>query len=243
LVMGGSLGRFIGLGANYLFPDTFSDIGIFALVGQAAYLGGVTRMTISFIIILLETTRDGSFALPITVGLFTAVFIGNLLFKGSYDLVIQRRNIPFLNFDPHPTMALYKAKNIMNSPAICFKMKEKVDDVYQRLQSCKHHGFPIVSKSNHLIGLICRYQIITILHNRAFVGDKILNVHHFEDLYPFYPSIESITLSKEDLEKTIDFTPYFINPYIVFSNTPVSLVYNLFRTMGLRHIVVINKKK
>ena len=31
-------------------------------------------------------------------------------------------------------------------------------------------------------------------------------------------------------------------PYMVFPWTPVPLVFNLFRTMGLRHLIVINTK-
>lgn len=40
-----------------------------------------------------------------------------------------------------------------------------------------------------------------------------------------------------------DVTPYMNPcPYVVFPWTPVPLVFNLFRTMGLRHLPVVNNK-
>ena len=40
-----------------------------------------------------------------------------------------------------------------------------------------------------------------------------------------------------------DVTPYMNPcPYMVYPWTPVPLVFNLFRTMGLRHLIVINTK-
>ena len=40
-----------------------------------------------------------------------------------------------------------------------------------------------------------------------------------------------------------DVTPYMNPcPYMVFPWTPVPLVFNLFRTMGLRHLIVVNTK-
>jgi len=39
----------------------------------------------------------------------------------------------------------------------------------------------------------------------------------------------------------IDFTSYYNKaPYIMFKSTPLSKIFTLFRTMGLRHIVIIN---
>ena len=40
-------------------------LGTYALVGAASMLGGMTRMTVSLVVILLETTNDIQFLLPI----------------------------------------------------------------------------------------------------------------------------------------------------------------------------------
>jgi len=44
------------------------------------------------------------------------------------------------------------------------------------------------------------------------------------------------------MEKSLDLTPYLITPYIIYSRAPLVTVYDMFRTLGLRHIIIINKR-
>lgn len=51
--------------------------GKYALIGAAAQLGGVVRMTISLTVIILETTGNISNALPIIVTVMAAKWTGD----------------------------------------------------------------------------------------------------------------------------------------------------------------------
>lgn len=55
---------YIGLGHIYS--------GTFALIGAAAFLGGVVRMTISLTVILIESTNEITYGLPIMVTLMVS---------------------------------------------------------------------------------------------------------------------------------------------------------------------------
>lgn len=65
---------------------TFAAPGVYALIGASAVLGGMTRMTISLSLILLEATGNLYFLIPFMATLLSARWIGNMFSDGIYDM-------------------------------------------------------------------------------------------------------------------------------------------------------------
>lgn len=83
LLSGAAFGRLFGNVAHRLHPDlAFSNT--YALIGAAAVLGGMARMTISLTVILLECTGNEQFVLPLMLTLMTARIIGGLFNEDLY---------------------------------------------------------------------------------------------------------------------------------------------------------------
>ena len=59
-------------------------------------LGGITRMTISLAVILLECTGAYQAGLPLMIALMTARFVGNYFNEGIFDMIIHNRHWPVL---------------------------------------------------------------------------------------------------------------------------------------------------
>ena len=76
LFLGAIWGRALG---DWLYSLGFDVVpGKFALMGAAAQLGGIVRMTISLTVILMEATGDITLGLPIMVVLMLSQRVGNL---------------------------------------------------------------------------------------------------------------------------------------------------------------------
>lgn len=78
LLIGSAWGRLVGSILAKTFPlYGFFDPGKYALLGAAAQLGGVVRMTISLTAILIESTQGISFGLPVIIVLIMAKWVGD----------------------------------------------------------------------------------------------------------------------------------------------------------------------
>ena len=60
---------------NSYYLGFLSDLypGTYALIGAAAFLGGVVRMTISLTVILIESTNEIDYGLPIMLTLLVSL--------------------------------------------------------------------------------------------------------------------------------------------------------------------------
>jgi len=87
LLSGAALGRLIGNLVYKLNPTAYAFSNTYSLIGAAAVLGGMARMTISLTVILLEATGNEQFALPLMITLFTARVVGSLFNDDLYHIV------------------------------------------------------------------------------------------------------------------------------------------------------------
>lgn len=74
--------------------------GTYALIGAASMLGGVTRMTISMTMILLETTNNIQYLLPIMLVLNISKIVGDQFNIALYDIHVELKNVPFVENVP-----------------------------------------------------------------------------------------------------------------------------------------------
>lgn len=203
LLVGAAWGRLTAMTLSLIFPSAvFTHPGKYALIGAAAQLGGCVRMTISLSVILIETTGNITFALPLIITLISAKFTGDYFNEGIYDTITILANVPMLPWTlPHVYNDL-KASNIMSTPVVCIKLREKARYIADMLRNCDHNGFPVVDdlieddrSKGRVRGLILRSQLIIILKN-SFYEEKEkfwkneANIDSFRNEYPRYPSID-----------------------------------------------------
>ncbi|XP_061761139.1 H(+)/Cl(-) exchange transporter 7 isoform X1 [Nerophis ophidion] len=258
LLIGAAWGRLCGilLATISATGSIWADPGKYALIGAAAQLGGIVRMTLSLTVILVEATGNVTYGLPIMLVLMTAKIVGDYFVEGLYDIHIKLQSIPFLHWEAPATSHWLTAREVMSSPVTCLNKVEKVGTIVDTLSntSTNHNGFPVVvqgapsEEPAKLCGLILRSQLIVLLKHKVFVelarsrlSQRKLQLKDFRDAYPRFPPIQSIHVSQDERECMMDLSEFMTaTPYTVPQDTSLPRVFKLVRALGLRHLVVVD---
>ncbi|KFV60339.1 H(+)/Cl(-) exchange transporter 7, partial [Gavia stellata] len=150
LLIGAAWGRLFGISLSYLTKGSiWADPGKYALMGAAAQLGGIVRMTLSLTVIMMEATGNVTYGFPIMLVLMTAKIVGDYFVEGLYDMHIQLQSVPFLHWEAPVTSHSLTAREVMSTPVTCLRRIERVGTVVDILSdtSSNHNGFPVVESN------------------------------------------------------------------------------------------------
>jgi chloride channel 7 len=207
---------------------------------------------------ILEGTGDMQYVLPLMLVVMIARLVGNIFGEGLYDIHIHSRKLNFLDEDEGISHLVelhdLTIKEVMTVKPLCLKPVVRVGEVYDLLLKRKHHCFPIVDENDNFVlcGTVTRKVICTLIKHKAFgpsTSDPyskkrispLVNWGTLECPYPRYPDVDKLTISDIDRASWIDLRPYIdCAPYTINEHASVHRTYRMFRTLGLRHLCVIN---
>ncbi|GAA5895612.1 uncharacterized protein JCM6883_001562 [Sporobolomyces salmoneus] len=179
LTIGACVGRAVGIivarvqKANpeaWLFANCPADgpcisPPVYAVIGAASALGGVTRMTISLVVILYELTGAIDIVLQLMMAVMVAKFTADYFSKdGIYETWINLRNYPFLNNKAEYRRDDVLVKHVMtkwNELSCLTDEGWTVSQLEHILDEQDYRGFPIVSSGEDriLVGYIGRVEL------------------------------------------------------------------------------------
>ena len=187
LLIGGTVGRLIGqLIFQYVvvetsIPNDWIDPGAFALIGAASFFGGVSRLTVSLAVIMVEITNDGSYLMPIMLGSIIAKWTADYFTHSLYHGLIEIKAYPFLDKSKSQVsdskLELYRVEEIMVAPVVYLTDVASVADIVDILMTNKHGGYPIVEyggrRHSNIVsdtiplyrGTVSRLHLISILEH------------------------------------------------------------------------------
>ena len=224
-------------------------------------LGGICRMTISITVIVVESTTNVTFLLPISISITVAKVIGDYFNDGIYDLHIHLKKYPHLPEKVPKRRERLQAKDVMSTSVKSVCELEQVGTLIKLLRTTTHNGFPVALTGGRgsCIGVILRDQLKTIIAKRQFelrpASPHLSMPSHAgpaghrppltadDFLRPWIElSLDEITagLSVEELAMYINLRPYVNQAALVtMQHTSLRRTAQLFRVMGLRHLLVV----
>jgi len=253
ILAGASYGRVAG---SLLSPFTVLDVGLFALLGAASFLGGTMRMTVSLCVILLELTNNLLMLPLVMLVLLISKSVADCFNKGVYDQIVEMKGLPYLEVHAEPYMRHLVAGDVVSGPLFTFSGIEKVGNIVHTLKVTRHNGFPVIdeppfSEAPELCGLVLRSHLLVILKHRAFTtrpNERSLIMNKLRAHEFGKPGsgkeirLDDLEISEEEMEMYVDMHPITNkSSYTVAETMSLAKAAVLFRELGLRHLLVVPK--
>jgi chloride channel 3/4/5 len=233
-------GAFFGRLLGQLIPGI--SPGIFAMVGAAAFLAGVSRMTLSLAVIMFELTGELEYIVPDMIGIMVAKWVADALEEdGVYDLAQTVLGHPFL--DPEHAMALVRTEPHLVEELIPPQqtMKEITVEVpptgrvprkilEEKLSQLRGRGLMdaglVLTQDGMLQGYIAEGELEFGLEEvgKQFEDNAIVRLLGAAELHEF------------DLSMFVDRTPL-----TVCAKAPIEYAVEMFAKLGLRHLCVLEE--
>ncbi|CAO1605212.1 hypothetical protein XANCAGTX0491_008735 [Xanthoria calcicola] len=233
---GAFFGRLVGQWITTISP------GIFAMVGAAAFLAGVSRMTISLCVIMFELTGELEYIVPHMIAILVAKWVADALEKESvYDLAQAVLGHPFLDADH------------------AMKLVQGQQELVQRLIPPKKTMQDItvdVPKDNKISKRTLEDKLVKLQERGlmdaglVLVQDGMLQGYLAEGELDFglnslgmqWESTSRIRLLGEAEEGDLDLSMFVDRtPLTICAQAPMEYLVEMFGKLGLRYVCVVEE--
>uniref|UniRef100_A0A9J8DH51 Chloride channel protein n=1 Tax=Cyprinus carpio carpio TaxID=630221 RepID=A0A9J8DH51_CYPCA len=222
------------VGADCITP------GLYAMVGAAACLGGVTRMTVSLVVIVFELTGGLEYIVPLMAAVMTSKWVGDAFGReGIYEAHIRLNGYPFLDAKEeftHTTLAREVMRPRRNDLPLAVLTQDDMTlaELQNIISQTSCNGFPVIvsKESQRLVGFALRRDITIAIENarRKQEGIMLNSRVYFTQHAPTLPADSPRPLK---LRSILD-----MSPFTVTDHTPMEIVVDIFRKLGLRQCLV-----
>ncbi|KAA0259099.1 chloride channel protein [Deferribacter autotrophicus] len=166
MVIGASVGGFMGLVLEKIFPTIVSDPGAYALVGMAGFFAGIANTPLSTIIMVSEMTGNYHLLVP-------AMWVSSLSFLILRNTTIYKSQVRARSDSPIHKGEFFiqilqeiKVGEIMRNDPIVIRADMHFKEILEFIPTTKHNSFPVITEDNKLVGVL-RFEEI-----REFVFEE-----------------------------------------------------------------------
>ena len=226
-----------------LFANCEPDVpcvtpGTYAIIGAASALGGVTRMTVSIVVIMFELTGALTYVLPIMIAVMISKWVGDAMGKrGIYESWIHFNEYPFLdNRDETriPDVPVSQIMTRIEDLMVITASGHTIESLNQLLNSNAQRGFPVISDPREalLLGYISRTELGYALEKSLAPPQNLP------------PSTETFFSHQAmaDPRTTLDLRPWMDQtPITLSAKSTLQLTVSMFQKLGLRYVLFCDR--
>ncbi|KAK4050731.1 glycerol ethanol, ferric requiring protein [Microbotryomycetes sp. JL221] len=258
MAVGATFGRMIGIlvKALYRAHPTWSMFatcdpekpcitpGTYAFLGAAAGLAGITRITVTVVVIMFELTGALTYILPTMIVVMVTKAVSDQFGGGGIaDQMIKFNGFPLLEKDDHSFGV--PVTHVMRREVVFLPSRGMtLSELETLIESTTYKGFPIVKSHQNLtiVGYVSRQQLIEGIdaaHGSSVVelDSTVVFCPQEQDLEMSNPSSSHIVTNQS--EGVLDLTAYVNQtPITVSPKQPLEFALQLFKRMGPRILLI-----
>ncbi|KAI1212418.1 chloride channel [Annulohypoxylon truncatum] len=207
--------------------------GVYAMIGAAAALAGVTRMTVSIVVIMFELTGALTYVLPIMVAVMLAKWVGDAFSRRDiYESWIHFNEYPFLDSGDEgggaqhvPDIPASQIMTRIEDLVVLTATGHTIASLRGVLETCDYRGFPVVSDPRDaiLLGYISRAELTFNIAASRLPPEA-------EAFFSHQPLA--------DPHATLDLRPWMDQtPLTLPARSSLALAVSYFQKLGLRYVL------
>ncbi|KAI0841598.1 chloride channel [Hypoxylon sp. FL0890] len=216
--------------------------GVYAMIGAAATLAGVTRMTVTIVVIMFELTGALTYVLPIMVAVMLSKWVGDAFSRrGIYESWIHFNEYPFLDSGDEgggaqhvPDIPASQIMTRIEDLVVLTATGHTIASLRGVLESCDYRGFPVVSDPRDaiLLGYISRAELA---YNLAVSTQPPRSLPpETEAFFSHQPLADPRT--------TLDLRPWMDQtPLTLPSRSSLHLAVSYFQKLGVRYVLFCDR--
>lgn len=211
LLMGATMGSFIGAIAAHFFPGITSNTGAYALVGMGAFFVTVIRAPFTSILMVFELTRDYNIILPLMIANIVAYTLSAKLGKESiYERISEQDGIHLPTREDNEILESLTVEDAMVTDILSFNANISVKDAYNSLEENSISGFPIL-RNGKIVGMVSRADIKSNFamknydkHLEHIAEKKIIKIYPDHSLLVAFHRLKRFQISRLPVVSRLD---------------------------------------
>ncbi|RKP26431.1 chloride channel [Syncephalis pseudoplumigaleata] len=252
MIFGAAFGRVVGMTLQHFYRtypgmpffsscmagDSCIMPGVYAMVGAAATVTGVTRMTLSMSVIMFELTGSLTYMIPVMIAVMISKWTADAVHRASFfEVMVERNGHPYLD-NKKDYIRVGSTAEVMergfevidvDHPNTVAELTDKLDRLVRN--GYPDGGFPIVERDVPI-----GYIAVPELHHAL---SKVK--HKGGHVRCYFKRIGGGTGTNGQVQdKLNDFTAYMDRaPLSVSQSASMELVMEMFAKLGVRYLCVV----
>jgi hypothetical protein len=142
-------------------------------MGCAAMLAGFTRQTYSLAVIMLETTQQINFFIPVVLTILVSSGVGHLFNPSLYERALRMKNLPLLRNHVPKSQTEVTAYQIMSTLVLTVEGIVSVEYLVDILQK-PFSQYPVMNSAGNIVGMMPKNFLIVMIENHHWMNLKKL---------------------------------------------------------------------